>query len=1091
VAEDKPKNPAVPDVSRETIAQSPESLAKAVEISIPAGTQQHPDAPKIAGYILVSRLGSGAFAQVWRAWQIRTRKQVAVKVFTQRSGVNWLFLQREVERLIRLDKHPHIVSLLDADLTGEPAYFAMDLMEGGSLDQFVGEGKQSAPARKVAKWMEEICEALSYVHGKGLIHCDLKPANVLLDEEGRVRVADFGQSRIVTESTGALGTIFYMAPEQAVTSDEAADVHPDVRWDIYGLGVTMWAVLTGKVPYGESEERLRTKASLKDRLQTYRDIIAAQPIVEARQVTCGTVDEDLSAIVSKCTSAREDSRYNAVSDVKEDLEARRSKRPVSPLAHYRSYRIKRLLQRNLVLFAVICSAFLLLTAAIWRLVEERATATRGQASAFARLGRTHVELGDYSSAAIYYSYSHFIHPSFIARANALYCLRHLSIPREVIHQGEGARIVAMSPDNRTILAVGGSGARLWDIKTSKPIGEVMAHKQRIESIAFSPTGQTVLTGSPDRVAKIWDTRTGKLIQTIRHDDINPNWSTSLAAIFSPNGEFALTASSVSVRLWDPNTGTAIGKPMWHDNLFGGVSFSPDSNKIISVNPRGSRRIWDTRTQKLVDSFPEEFTHRISAISPDCRTLLSVSDLDTANLWEFNSGKQILTVFRSVMRHQEKILATTFSPNSKSILTGSQDHSARLWDTETGAPVTIMQHQEEVPAVAFSPDGQTALTGGRVIRLWDARAEARLTRSVEHDFSGTIRHQVPATFSPNAKNVLTMYDNGIAQLWDTITGKPTGNLMQHESYITATAFSPDGSTMLTSDGNNTTRLWDTSTGKLLKTTPHKGITPHQREGLPEDLLRAISPDYRIGLTTTRRNTAQLWDLVADVPIGGVIQHTGFTDTNTFIRRSVFSPDARMVLTASHDHTARLWDARTGRPIGSVMQHDGPIGAATFSPDGRTVLTGSEDRTARLWDARTGRPVGNIMFHGEPSTNPIGVQSVAFSPDGNTVATATGDHSIRLWDAKTGEQLGEGLHHLGVWSIAFGPDSKTLWAATVYGRVQSMDIPWLTETDTPDHLLVRAEVASCKWIGAQGDTKVIPLDEWLGIYHRYMKSRKMPE
>ncbi len=181
---------------------------------------------------------------------------MAVKVFTQRKGVNWIFLQREVERLIKLDKHPNIVSLLDADLTGEPAYYVLDFLEGGSLDGFVNP-KSPAPVVKAAKWMEEIAEALAYVHSKGLIHCDLKPANILLDEGGHVRVADFGQSRIVTDSAGALGTLFYMAPEQAVAAKEGELVQPDVRWDIFGLGTTMCAILTGKVPHeAENGEKI-------------------------------------------------------------------------------------------------------------------------------------------------------------------------------------------------------------------------------------------------------------------------------------------------------------------------------------------------------------------------------------------------------------------------------------------------------------------------------------------------------------------------------------------------------------------------------------------------------------------------------------------------------------------------------------------------------------------------------------------------------------------------------------------------------------------------------------------------------------------
>ena len=144
-----------------TLHQSDESLSASRDLSVPPEAVQHPDAPKLAGYILAASLGQGSFAQVWKGWQVRTRKWVAVKVFTQRHGIDWLFLQREVERLIRLDKHPHIVSLLDADLSGETPFYAMDYLSGGSLEQFV-DPKNPAPPEKAARWMDEIASALEF-----------------------------------------------------------------------------------------------------------------------------------------------------------------------------------------------------------------------------------------------------------------------------------------------------------------------------------------------------------------------------------------------------------------------------------------------------------------------------------------------------------------------------------------------------------------------------------------------------------------------------------------------------------------------------------------------------------------------------------------------------------------------------------------------------------------------------------------------------------------------------------------------------------------------------------------------------------------
>jgi hypothetical protein len=293
-------------------------------------------------------MGRGAFSQVWKAWQVRTHKWVAMKVFLDRGGVNWLFLQREMERLIRLDKHPHIVSLLDADLAGEQAYYVMDLMGGGSLEQFV-DPAHPAPAEKASVWMEEIAQALAYVHSKGLIHCDLKPANILLDEEGHIRVADFGQSRIVTESSGALGTLFYMAPEQAVTLKDDAQIQPDVRWDVYGLGATLYALLAGQAPHGDAENtrRLNEAKTLDEKLDVYREIVKRQPLRDLASASGGRIDQDLAAIIDKCAKPAPGQRYMTLAEVQADLRARRDVWPVSPLANRKAYRWGKFLQRNM------------------------------------------------------------------------------------------------------------------------------------------------------------------------------------------------------------------------------------------------------------------------------------------------------------------------------------------------------------------------------------------------------------------------------------------------------------------------------------------------------------------------------------------------------------------------------------------------------------------------------------------------------------------------------------------------------------------------------------------------------------------------
>lgn len=362
-----------------TQVQSEDAAEVSAKLSIPTHVRQHASAPKISGYVLTEALGEGAYGHVWRAWQMRTRKEVAVKVFNRRTGLDWIFLQREVERLTRLDRHPHIVTLLDINLEQEPPFYVMDLIEGGSLHQFVTRETHTSGDHGW-RWATQICDALSYVHGKGLIHCDLKPANILVDGRDHIRVVDFGQSRVFTESAASMGTLFYMAPEQAVLAEPDKPVQPDIRWDVYALGASLYAILTGIVPYANREtvKHLETAPCLADRLDRYCEIIAAGPPPTWEGDLGNDVPPDLCAVIDKCLAQCADDRYENIGAVDADLRAIHERRPVSALAASKSYRARRFVQRNPFLvglagMAVVLAA-VIAVAAIQRVRIDRANA---------------------------------------------------------------------------------------------------------------------------------------------------------------------------------------------------------------------------------------------------------------------------------------------------------------------------------------------------------------------------------------------------------------------------------------------------------------------------------------------------------------------------------------------------------------------------------------------------------------------------------------------------------------------------------------------------------------------------------------------
>ncbi len=234
-----------------------------------------------AGYEMQRFLGAGAYGEVWVAQDRNTGRQVAIKFYLHRGGLDWTLLSREVEKLVFLSADRYVVQLLEVGWDADPPYYVMEYVENGSLDDLLRDHGRLSPEEAVVLF-REIAIGLTHAHGKGVLHCDLKPANILLDQDHRPRLADFGQSRLSHEQTPALGTLFYMAPEQA---DLRAV--PDARWDVYALGAMLFCMLTGSPPHRENAriQRIDAAPNLPARLESYRREIlldALQTRQEAR-----------------------------------------------------------------------------------------------------------------------------------------------------------------------------------------------------------------------------------------------------------------------------------------------------------------------------------------------------------------------------------------------------------------------------------------------------------------------------------------------------------------------------------------------------------------------------------------------------------------------------------------------------------------------------------------------------------------------------------------------------------------------------------------------------------------------------------------
>jgi serine/threonine protein kinase len=278
----------------------------------------------VPGYEPERFLGRGAFGEVWVAVDCNSGRRVAIKFYSRRGRQDWSSLSREVEKLGLFFNDRYVVQLLRVGWDADPPYYVMEYLENGSLDSQLQE---PLPAEQAVTLFREIATGLMHAHNRGVLHCDLKPANILLSDDHKPRLADFGQARLVHEQAPALGTLFYMAPEQA---DLRAV--PDARWDVYGLGVLLYRMLVGDVPYrtDAAVKELDQAQGLEQRLETYRRVLRESPRPSAHRRILD-VDRALVQIIDRCLAIDPKHRFPNVQAVLSALDVRAFQRTRRPL----------------------------------------------------------------------------------------------------------------------------------------------------------------------------------------------------------------------------------------------------------------------------------------------------------------------------------------------------------------------------------------------------------------------------------------------------------------------------------------------------------------------------------------------------------------------------------------------------------------------------------------------------------------------------------------------------------------------------------------------------------------------------------------
>lgn len=494
--------------------------------------------------------------------------------------------------------------------------------------------------------------------------------------------------------------------------------------------------------------------------------------------------------------------------------------------------------------------------------------------------------------------------------------------------------VGFSPSGDILTAGNSSGEiYVWKNYLSPPT-KLLGHAQGINSIAFIPNGERIISASPDGSARIWDSQSLNLLQDIRPVEngvVSRIWPgltpTSVLMVASDRTTKILDIASAEV-----------------------VEYAGHSAAINNAHKLQDNRIATTADDGTLKTWPvgEEFRKRTVHLRGHTGPIAQI---------DFSSfGDKVLTLQRRLLG------AAAFT---------SPDSTARVWDCRSGLQRSMIEIENEtIVDVAWSPDANTiaVVLNDKTALLLDTASGKEV-----HRLSGHTAAVVSATFSPDGSLVLTTSKDKAAILWRTADGKSVFSLSGHNEEVFGGIFSPDGSRVATYGKRRELHVYETATGRLLKS-----LVAHD---VRINALRFLNDNVRL-ISAGGDGRVILWDTSSGDEIRRFEGHTEAVWDLTV------SPDEKFLATASDDATVRICDVETGKLLHICTGHSGTVWGVAYSPDGSRLASCGDDATVRLWDTASGRERITFREHtGE-------VNDVKFSPDGRILASASADSSAIL-------------------------------------------------------------------------------------------------
>lgn len=995
----------------------------------------------VGRFRLLHQLGAGGFGTVFRAYDPELDRDVAVKVprtgtFATASDED-RFL-REARGMAALD-HPGIVRILDAGRSDEICFLVSQLVEGESLEQNL---RHHAPDySESARLIAAVADALEHAHQHGVVHRDMKPGNILLNQSGQPLITDFGTALLVhadgaTTRTGELiGTPAYMAPEQATGNRRCQD-H---RVDVYALGVILYELLTGERPFRGSTAQILHQITSLD-----------PPSPGALR---SGIPRDLQTICQKAMSREVPQRYRRADDLRDDLLRFLDNRPIHARPVGMIGIVVRWSRRNRLAAALASSVAALLVAtailigsALVRNAETRRQTVISQSRSDARLAAA--ELGSGSLRGF---------PTMLHSASLM----------EDIPEERASRLRVL---NGWVQAVNDRGIR------------AMRHDDVVVSAAFKPASSVIATATFDRLLTIRDAETGQTITQMTGQKLTGQYG-MYPLSFSSSGHRLMTSSQsrciiYETKNWTPLTDiTCRVAALSHDGRFvatvqnddtqivdidrnGEVVFESEADDSTRLEFDGNGRcaVYGSLTIVLCPTNSGKaatisMTSPIQQIAfhPDGDRMAIATADDLAHVIRLPDG----TANYPPISHTEDIRDLEFSNNGRWLATASFDGRIRIMDLGNGSvSIPPLPRPEPAMLVAFSPDSRhiACATHSGIIHLWTTENSQYLGSVFDHqgsprclEFSSDSRRMLTcgstatvhswkltpvtdpglplqhadrvtdADFCRSEKKLATITEGGWLRLWNAHDGTATGDAVfvsdpqvsGDRPDLNTCRFHPREPVLAIGNGWGQLTLWDISTGQPVRT---RSIPPVGRYNIRQ---LSFHPDGDRLMICSNARFAAVQGLHEGSDPMQIIKHPDQ------VWSIDVAPHGRYFATGCHDGHVRVFSATAPYPLIHDADFGASINSVSFSPDGRFLLITPTDRTARFircdsWQTHEQVIYGDSFF-----------ESVAFSPDGHRVATASNAGQIQVWDVETGLPCGPPIHHrMYASAVRFNPNGTQL-------------------------------------------------------------------